>query len=34
VLYIIMKLTQLEPIKTELKQRFYEINKIGGPSCD
>jgi hypothetical protein len=29
-----MNLTQFERIKTELKQRFYEINKIGGPSRD
>jgi hypothetical protein len=29
-----MDLTQLERIKTELKQRIYGENKIGGPSCD
>jgi hypothetical protein len=29
-----MNLTQLEWIKTELKQEFYEINKIEEPSCD
>jgi hypothetical protein len=34
MLYIIMNLTQLERIKTELKQRFYEQNNIGGPRCD
>jgi hypothetical protein len=32
MLYIIMNLTQLEWIKMELKQRFYEKNEIGGPS--
>jgi hypothetical protein len=30
VLYIIMKPTQLERIKSELKQRFYGENKIAG----
>jgi hypothetical protein len=34
VLYIIMDLTQFEWIKIELKQKFYEQNKIGGPSSD
>jgi hypothetical protein len=34
VLYIIMNLTQLERIKTELKRRFYGLNKIGGPIRD
>jgi hypothetical protein len=29
-----MNLPQLERIKTELEQRIYEENKIGGPSCD
>jgi hypothetical protein len=33
-LYFIMNLPQLERIKTKLEQKFYEINKIGGPSCD
>jgi hypothetical protein len=28
MLYIITNLTQLERIKTELKQRIYEKNKI------
>jgi hypothetical protein len=31
VLYIIMNLTQLERIKTELKRARYGENKIGGP---
>jgi hypothetical protein len=30
VLYIIMDLTQLERIKSELKQRFYEVNEVAG----
>jgi hypothetical protein len=30
VLYIIMDLTQFEWIKSELKQIFYEENKIAG----
>jgi hypothetical protein len=30
VLYIIMDLTQLERIKSELKRRFGEQNKIAG----
>jgi hypothetical protein len=34
VLYIIMNLTQLEWIKTELKQERYGENKIGGPIRD
>jgi hypothetical protein len=34
VLNIIMKLTQLEWIKTELKQRFYGGNEIKGTSHD
>jgi hypothetical protein len=34
VLYIIMNLTQLEQIKTELERARYRENKIGGPICD
>jgi hypothetical protein len=34
MIYTIMNLTQLERIKTELKQRNYALNKIGGPSCN
>jgi hypothetical protein len=30
VFYNIMDLTQFERIKTELQQRFYEINKVAG----
>jgi hypothetical protein len=32
--YIIMNLTQLEQIKTELKRIFYEINKISQLTID
>jgi hypothetical protein len=31
---MIMNLTQLERIKTDLKQRIYGENMIEGPSCD
>jgi hypothetical protein len=34
VLCIIMNLTRLERIKTELKHAIYEINKKQRPTCD
>jgi hypothetical protein len=34
VIYNIMNLPQLERIKTELKRRIYDQNKIEGPSHD